>query len=129
MFQTKLKWASISTLQVVTSLCFLQNHWSYIFWKIFKSWDSFNIWDLLNITIHSIFWTKFGSLSVLWTLELVKTQCKYFGLEFHSNHGLFGRNLHNQNFLWISCLMVKSYIFHENRFNEKLRSQKFLPLR
>ena len=129
MFQTKLKWASISTLQVATSLCFLQNHWSYIFWKIFKSWDSFNIWDLLNITIHSILWTKFGSLSVLWTLELAKTQCKYFVLEFHSNHGLFGRNLHNQNFLWswISCLRVKSYIFHENRLNEKLCSLNFCP--
>ena len=35
---------------------------------------------------------------------------KYFVLDFHSNHGLFGKNLHDQKFLlnWIYCFRAKS---------------------
>ena len=105
--------SSISTLRVKVMTCFFQNNPSHVLWKIFKNWDSLNIWELLNIyntPIQPMLWIKFRSLSVCWTLELGKTQSKYFVLVFYGNHGIFGKNLHKQRFLlnWISCFRVKS---------------------
>ena len=85
----------------------------------------------LILTIHSILLTKFGSLSACLTLKLVKTQSKYIVLDFSSNHGLFGKNLHDHKFLlnWISCFRVKRHnVFRENRFSEKSCSQQLVPL-
>ena len=51
-------------------------------------------------TIHSILWTKSGSLSARWTLGLGKADSKYFVLGFYSKHGLFGRNLYSKHGLF-----------------------------
>ena len=69
LFKIKFKAAYMISLpvKVMTSLCFIQNNWSYIFWKISKNWDSFNIWHLLYIynsldTLTKI-WESFGPMN------------------------------------------------------------------
>ena len=93
----------------MTSLCIFQNNWSNIFRNIFKNWNSFSIWDLLNIYNLLNTLNKIWEVLARWTLELWKTQFKYFVLDFPSNHELSVRNPHNQKILrnWISCFRVK----------------------